>query len=145
MDASSTILYPHFKTISGSSKSHIKCCWWSLKRGKAAGRCSCHSLPCSGMVENSNIFILYVTSVFRHRGKDTVAYFLKARTVEPEKQPLLANDCETEDEMTSVTRQQILNKNRRPLQGNGSVNTLPRQRIRYTWMKSVVCTDRAEE
>jgi hypothetical protein len=37
---------------------------------------------------------------------DTVAYLLKARTVEPEKQPLLANGCE----ITSDAKQQIFNK-----------------------------------
>jgi hypothetical protein len=37
---------------------------------------------------------------------DTVAYSLKARTMEPEKQPLPANGCET----TSAAKQQILNK-----------------------------------
>jgi hypothetical protein len=48
-----------------------------------------------------------------------VAYLLKARTVETEKQPLLANDSETtfvsrqrtrNNGMTSVGRRQILNK-----------------------------------
>jgi hypothetical protein len=48
------------------------------------------------------------------------AYLLKARTVQPEKQPLLANDSETtfvssngretDNGTTSVVRQQILNK-----------------------------------
>jgi hypothetical protein len=37
---------------------------------------------------------------------DTLRYLLKARTVEPEKQPLLANGSET----TSAARAQIINK-----------------------------------
>jgi hypothetical protein len=39
-----------------------------------------------------------------------VPYLLKTRTVEPEKQPLLANGLETDNGTTSVARQQILNK-----------------------------------
>jgi hypothetical protein len=67
-----------------------------------------------------------------------MAYFNKARTVEPEKQPLLANDSETfglgnsrgtDNGTTSVARHQILNKNKSPLLGNGSVNAFPLQRI----------------
>jgi hypothetical protein len=41
---------------------------------------------------------------------NTVDYLLKARTVEPEKQPLRANGCETHNGTTSAARQQILNK-----------------------------------
>jgi hypothetical protein len=46
-------------------------------------------------------------------GIHIVAYLLKARTVEPEKQPLLANGTETShktNNRTSIARQQILNK-----------------------------------
>jgi hypothetical protein len=59
--------------------------------------------------------------------------------MEPEKQPLLANGSETlflgngretDNGMTFFARQQILNKSKSPLLGNGSVNTFPRQRIR---------------
>jgi hypothetical protein len=71
-----------------------------------------------------------------------VAYLLKARTVEPEKQPLLANGSET----TFVSRQRprntterrpllgsrlLISSNSRPLLGNGSVNTFPRKRLAY--------------
>jgi hypothetical protein len=59
---------------------------------------------------------------FVTRVKNTVAYFLDARTVESEKQPLLANGSETtfvsrqwprNKGTTSIASQQILNKNRR--------------------------------
>jgi hypothetical protein len=43
----------------------------------------------------------------------TVPHVLKARTVEPEKQPLLANGSET----TSAARQQIRNKYIQPFPG----------------------------
>jgi hypothetical protein len=41
----------------------------------------------------------------------------------------LGNGRETNNATTSVSRQQILNRNRRPLLGNGFVDTFPRQRI----------------
>jgi hypothetical protein len=39
-----------------------------------------------------------------------VVHLFKARTVEPDKQPLLANGPETDNGTTSVTRQRILNE-----------------------------------
>jgi hypothetical protein len=63
-----------------------------------------------------------------------VAYLLEARTVEPKKQPLLANGSE----ITFISRQRrpllgsrfLISYNRRSLLKNGSVDTFSRQRIR---------------
>jgi hypothetical protein len=55
-------------------------------------------------------------------------YLLEARTVEPDKQPLLANGSE----ITSAARQQILNSEyTQPLLGNAFTNTFPRKRLEY--------------
>jgi hypothetical protein len=76
------------------------------------------------------------------QSKYIVVYLLKARTVEPEKQPLLAKDSETNirfqataANMTTEGRpllgsRFLISKNRQPLLGNDSINTFPRQRTR---------------
>jgi hypothetical protein len=78
-----------------------------------------------------------------------LAYLLKARTVEPEKQPLLVNGSET----TFVYKQRprytmerrpllgsrfLISKNRRQLLVNGSVNTFTRQRIRIHYERCFI-------
>jgi hypothetical protein len=72
---------------------------------------------------SSRIYRVYYTidtGLIWVRGLNIVAYLLKARTVEPEKQPLLANGSET----TFVSRQRPRSgqRNRRLLLGNGPVN-----------------------
>jgi hypothetical protein len=79
-------------------------------------------------------------------------YLRKARTVEPQKQPLLAKVSGT----TFVFRQWLRNKqrnnvrfyaiskNRRPLLGNISVNKLPRQQIRMQQRNGVFYMVQAE-
>jgi hypothetical protein len=56
--------------------------------------------------DNSHTYIALMASHMPHF--NNVAYLLKARTVEPEKQPLLANGSET----TFVSRQRPRNKQR---------------------------------
>jgi hypothetical protein len=89
----------------------------------------------------------------RVRKYNTVVYLLKARTVEPQQQPLLVNDSETtfisshgretDDGTTSVATQKIVN--RQPLLGNGLINKFQRQRICMQQMKGVVCAGCAVE
>jgi hypothetical protein len=67
-----------------------------------------------------------------------MAYLLKARTVESEKEPLQANGHEqTTEQRRLLDIKFLINKNRRPLLGNGSVNRFPRQRIHMQQRNSV--------
>jgi hypothetical protein len=78
---------------------------------------------------------------------NTVAVFLKGRSVESEKEPLLAYGSET----TFLSRQRpllgssfFISNNKRPLLGNGSVKTYLWQRTRMQHSKSVFYVVRAE-
>jgi hypothetical protein len=84
-----------------------------------------------------------------------VAYLPKARTVESEKQPLLANDSETtfisrqrprNKGTTSVAGQQILNKQEQTAAARERLGKhVPAATDTHTRMNSVVCVGRAEE
>jgi hypothetical protein len=74
-----------------------------------------HSLPSNAKIKNVFSFTTTVSTfpwhtVSIYRNYLFIVLWLKARTAEPEKQSLLVNGSETDNRMTSVARQQILNK-----------------------------------
>jgi hypothetical protein len=81
-----------------------------------------------------------------------LSYLLKARTVEPEKQPLLPNGSEifvsrqrkqTRERRPFIVSRFLIRKNRLPLLGNGLVNTFLWEQ--HTGINGVVCECHTEE